>query len=654
MSANNTAINTIIFDVLLSNGMLTASDTFESFEFKVIRAKWTPEDESIKFLHLTDAENNVLPESEEERERVSQHLLEKECYQPQVPRLVLVNYTEDRSAKLSPGNNMYPPLKGFSQKGMVINLETKEVLCPGTSWMNTITDISDLKVLAADSMMGVRVQRPIEGATVTMFYYPEGDEIFLGTNRRVLKLSKIICGGGSRWNFYGSGAVNAQMEGLFPIVSEDQLKFDIHRGALTVLLEIALDYLGISDFSCSTDEQIVSFVSTILKTVFFPSGNENVVYSGILSGRPFANQSKVMDLEDYENLSFTLSSVSRRVKAEDFRTTWEEIAYNTIEGITYRSEVGGSLFDIFRGRSLDVSKFEVDPESIKRSNADNVWEAPEMNDSEDILVIYDMAENGQRRIVRYQSPESRFRDFVIRGGSDQELEEVASFFPRHRNRKNPTPANIRERVQQVITLSIRGTGYYAFHHVPVLGTEGAIQLSNLVSKRMYELMDARLVDASRHWEDVAYPLSQFTLRPDQEPASHKFYRSDKNKRVCNGLAVLYACVSEGLKEVVVDEIARYFISRMLIAMAAFLPARSLDMMEQSFLRAIQFEGENVPIGIHKVRIVCPNPTLNNSQRKYRVAESVSNLSFLDVSFAMGFVNFPYQSSTHYTVPLVSY
>jgi hypothetical protein len=243
---------------------------------------------------------------------------------------------------------------------------------------------------------------------------------------------------------------------------------------------------------------------------------------------------------------------------------------------------------------------------------------------------------------------------VIRGGTEKELEEVATFFPRHRNRKFPTPANVRERVQQVITLSIRGNGYYAFHHVPVLGSKGAIQFRDLVSQRMDELMDTNLKSLSVHWEDVAYPLSQFGMKPEQEPSTHKFYRSEQNKRVCNGLAVLYACVSEGLKSVVVDEVARYFISRMLIAMAAFLPGRSLGLMERSYLSAINYEGDSLPIGIHKVRLVCPNTNLSNSQRKYRIAESISNLSFLDVSFAMGFVNFPNQGSPTYTVPQVSY
>lgn len=654
MSAvNNTvsvAVLSRVYNVLLNNGLLDPSDTYESFEYKVIRANWIPEDEALKFECLTDAENNVLPESEEERNRVHQHLLSKECFKGDIPRLVLVNHAENRDAKLSPGNNQYPPLKNFSQKGMVINLETQEVLCPGTTWMSTITHSDDMKVLAADSLIGVRVQGPIEGATVSMFYYPEGKEIFIGTNKRVLKISKIIAGGGSRWNFYGSGAVE-NTSGLFPLTSEDQLRFDIHRGALSVLLNIALDHLGISDFECNDPAE---FVTKVLHDVFF-AGNEDLVYSGILSGRPFASQSKTMDDSDYEDLTFTLNSVAKRTfQPGSDATFWEESVYQTVNGVVYRSGVCETLAESLDKFSLDISKFEVDPEDLVSSNAVNLWNAPELGDSEDVLFIYDIERNGQRRIVRYQAPESRFRDCVIRGGSESELEEITEFFPRHRNRKFPTPANIRERVQQVITLSVRGSGYYAFQHVPVLGTPGSKFLKTLVSYRMNELMDEKLSEASRHWVDVAYPLSQFDMASGQETTNHRFFHSEKNRKICNGLAVLYASVSEGLKKVVVDEIARYFISRMLVAMAAFLPARALKTMESSYLRQTCFEGDNLPIGIHKIRLICPEPTLNNSQRKYRIAETVSKLSYLDIHFAMGFVNFPNRQNLQYTVPLTTY
>jgi hypothetical protein len=650
-TANNAEVLSLIYNVLLNNGMLDPSDTYESFNYKVIRANWTPEDEHLKFECLVDAENNVLPESEEEIQRVQEHLLSKECFTTGIPRLVLVNYAEDQTVKLSPGNNQYPPLNYFSQKGMVIDLETSEVLCPGTTWMSTVTDYKEIKVLATDSLIGVRVQRPIEGASVSMFYYPAGKEIFIGTNKRVLKVSKIIAGGGSRWNFYGSGAVENNSS-MFALTSPDQLKFDIHRGALSMFLNVALDHLGIAGFECKSN--IVEFVTKVLYDVFF-AGNENLVYGGILSGRPFANQSKTMEDSDYDDLTLTLNSVSQRTFQPQTETTlWDEEVYETVDGVVYRSEVCKSLSQSLNKFSLDLSKFEVDPQALVRGSSLNPWETPELSDSEDVLFIYDLSHNGQRQIVRYQSPESKFRDFVIRGGSDEEFDEICDFFPRHRNRKFPTPSNIRERVQQVITLSTQGTGHYAFQHVDVLGTAGASELQELVRARMHNLMDARLLDASRHWEDVAYPLSQFSMKPGQQAHTHRYFRSEKNRKVCNGLAVLYACVSEGLKKVVVDEIARYFISRMLIAMTAFLPLRALGSMENSFIHTSGFTGENLPIGVHKIRMICPEPSLSNSQRKYRIAESVANLTYLDIRFAMGFVNFPHQQSVQYTVPLTTY
>jgi hypothetical protein len=654
MSATNNTVSVAvlsrIYNVLLNNGLLDPSDTYESFEYKVIRANWTPEDEAMKFEVLTDAENNILPESEEERNRVYQHLLSKECFKGDIPRLVLVNYAEKRDAKLSPGNNQYPPLKNFSQKGMVINLETQEVLCPGTTWMSTVTRPEEARTLAADTIVGFRVQRPIEGASVSMFYYPEGKEIFIGTNKRVLKISKIISGGGSRWNFYGSGAVE-NSSGLFPLISEDQLRFDIHRGALSVFLNIALDHLGISGFECDDPAE---FVTKVLHDVFF-AGNENLVYNGILSGRPFASQSKTMDDSDYEDLTFTLNSVAKRTfQTESHSTIWEEAVYKTVNGVVYPSEVCESLAESLDKFSLNISKFEVDPDSLFSKNGVNLWNAPELEDSEDVLFINDISPNGQRGIIRYQAPETRFREYVIRGGSEGEFHEIAEFFPRHRNRKFPTPANIRERVQQVITLSTQGSGYYAFQHVPVLGTPGSRILKSLVSERMKELMNEKLFAASRHWEDIAYPLSQFDLAPGQESTNHRFFQSEKNRKVCNGLAVLYACVSNGLKNVVVDEIARYFISRMLVAMTAFLPTHALNSMESSFLHHISFEGDNLPIGVHKIRLIRPEPTLNNSQRKYRIAHSISHLTYLDIHFAMGFLNFPHKQSIQYTVPLTTY
>lgn len=641
---------TLIFDILASNGFLHQSDTVDCFEYKVIRLNWSQEDETFKFVALVDAEGNELPESEEAHEQYRQHLLAKECFKPEVPRLVLVNYAENREAPLSPANNMYPPIGYFSQRGMVINLEKREVLYPGSSWINLIVNPMDLVVLGSDTWLGSHIQRPIEGATVSMFYHPEGDEIFLGTNRRVLKLSKIISGGGSRWNFYGSGAVETENENsIVPLSSPDQLKFDIHRGALHILVDIAMEHMGIANFHCYTEDQIIEFTKMCLKTTFFPPGKENLVYGGIVSGKPFANQSQTMHVEDYDTLSFTLNSLAERTfSPETMLTTWVDVMSSNKE-----------LVALFKGHSLDISKFETEvADVLKMDVGNNEWNCKQLHPSEDALVIYDMQTNGHRRIVKYQAEESRFREYVIRGGSEEELAEIKAFFPRHRNRKFPTPSNIRERVQQIITLANHGKNDYAFLGVDVLGTPGSQQFGQKIADRTVELMDPSLFELSYHWKDIAYPISEFNLPtvPLPNTTSHKMFRNERNRRVCNGLAVLYASVSDGLKWVVVDEVARYFVARMMIASVAFLPAKVFQTMVRSFVSASGFQGEGSPIGVHKMTTrVIPDPNLTNSQRKYRIADNVSKLSFLDVNFIMGFINYPFKHITdRYIIPNPKY
>lgn len=639
----------LIFDILASNGFLQQSDTVDCFEYKVIRLTWSQEDEKFKFVALVDTEGNELPESEEAREQYRQHLLAKECFRADVPRLVLVNYAENRDAQLSPANNMYPPIGNFSQRGMVINLEKREILYAGSSWINLIVNPLDLVVLGSDTWLGSHIQRPIEGATVSMFYYPEGDEIFIGTNRRVLKLSKIISGGGSRWNFYGHGAVESENENsIVPLSSNDQLKFDIHRGALHILVDIAMEEMGFANFHCDTEEQIIEFTKMCLKTVFFPPGKQNLVYSGIVSGKPFANQSQTMQAEDYNTLSFTLNSlVERTFNPESLTTTWNDAMRSNKD-----------LVNLFKEYSLDISKFEIEVADVLKSDVgNNEWNCPHLHPSEDALVIYDMQTNGHRRIVKYQAPESRFREFVIRGGSEEELSEIKAFFPRHRNRKFPTPSNIRERVQQVITLANHGKTEYAFQSVDVLGTPGSVKFGQSIKERMIELMDPSLFELAYHWNDVAYSISEFSLSNSAaNPSCQKMFRSERNRRVWNGLAVLYASVSDGLKWVVVDEVARYFIARMMIASVAFLPSKVFQTMVRSFVSATGFQGEGLPIGVHKMTTrVIPDPNLTNSQRKYKIADNVSKLSFLDVNFIMGFINYPFKHVTDsYIRPVPKY
>lgn len=657
--SENLEVKFCIQNVLVKNGFLAQEDGTDCFTYKVIRSKWVAEDDVYNFEFLTDHMNNRLEESDEERLKLREHYLSKECFAPLTPRLVLVNYTENRGMAISPGNNMYPPIGNFVQKGMVINLETQEVLCPGTSWINTIFDTNELMVLAADTVLGNHLQQPIEGATVSMFYYPEADEIFLGTNRRVLKLSKIIIGGGSRWNFYGAGAVDESLQSMFPLTSNNQLQFDIHRGALHVILEVAMDNLGIEDFVCDTVEETIEFVKNTLKIVFFPPGNENVVYGGILSGKPFANQSKVLSAAEYDHLTFTLNSVARRtLDKETGKTLWNE---------SNKSH----WFELFQSHSQDITRFEVNTEDVEV-----------FCKTSDVLVISDMNTNGSRRIVRYQSSNTRFKDWVIRGGSDAELEEIYTLFPRHRRRGISTPCNIRERVQQIITLSIRSmtrshnvpeddvnsivkgkqrvitlseflkNPEYAFQSISVLGSSLSIELGDKIKSRMNSLMSDRLKAVNQHWVDISYPLAPFYVTSDCDLPSFRMFRSDTNRAVCNGLAVLYTCVSEGLREPIVDEIARYFISRLLIGAFAFLPDKVCLAYQESYMNNYERKEGFLPISIHKFRMMIPPRQESNSRRKYTIAHNLSKTTFLDISFMMKFAGCFFDDSKKFDFPAV--
>lgn len=640
-----------IYNILRENDFLHEEmDYLDSFTYQVIRAKWTPEDSKYKFDKLLGADGQVLPESEIDKDAYIEHVLEKEHFEGWVdsesralndieskvllPRIVLVHYTEDDlSIEADDLNNVRPPLNFFSQKGMVINLETSEILHVGTSWINTIDNYDDFKVLAVnvDHSGDGYLQKPIEGASVTLFYCPKVDEIFIGTNRRVLKLSKILIeGAGSRWNFHGKE------------------KFVIHQAALRIFLDVGMNHMGISSFDCGTESELIDLAKMIFKGTFFPSGFENHVYNGIISGKPFANQSRTMSEEDYSEISFTLTSVLKRtLRKETMKTTWEEIDNDRIH-------------NLFEDYSLVMSEFSVElADVMEKKTQESIWGVPILNDQEDILAIRKISANGQRAITKFQTPESVFRERVIRGSSPAEIEEVCKFFPLHRNRKFGTPANIKERVHQVITLSIRGSRIYSFDEVSVLGSVGSIQLSKRIQARIHELVSSELEVSLRHWADVAFPLAEFyvqNIKPMEscllehgfsKDVQHRIFMNDSNRRLCNSLAVLYACVSEGLKEAVIDEIARYFISRMMIAVAGFLPVKAIESMEKSYMATLEKEKlpshVSVPIGVHKLRQIVPDFKLKPSVRKYRLAFSISQLSFLDVRFIMSFINRPYES-----------
>lgn len=640
---SNFDIKSKISKILVNNGFVKDFINVQSsFDYKVIRGKWTPEDDQFKFSHLTDAVNDTpLEESETERNEYKNHLLNKENISgTHIPRIVLVNYVEDEGyvPDYFTANNVKPPVGDFDQKGMVINLETEEVLNVGNSWINTLRNREDLEALKVNIEVnnnGV-VQKPIEGASVSIFYSPSIDEIFIGTNKRVLKISKILLGGGSRWNFYGVGATEDNYMST---------KFDIHRSVLMILMDIAMQQMSMTSFKSETDTEYASFVNMIVKSVFFPEGNENVVYSGILSGKPFAGQSRSMTDEDYDSVSLTVNNISRRVFNKDtMKTIWK----NTT------SDRG--LYKLFEEYSLDMNKFK--EEAVNGVSNDN-WNCFLSDSDEDILIIEDMEYNGKRRITKYQPMHSIFRDMIIRGGSDEELKTIQQLIPLHRNRKFVTAANIRERVQQVVSLCTRTTTKFTFDSIYVLGSEGSINMYRALKTRISDLVDDSLGNMIHNWEDVAYPLSRFLINDPaskkevliqhgiEENLHYKILDNPVNDRLCNALAVLYASVSQGLKEVVIDEISRYFVSRAYISMAAFLPENVQTVMERSYIQAIQddpyysnYKNNALPIGVHKLRKITPFRNMKPSQRKYKIGELVTELSYPDIKFIMNYVNYP--------------
>jgi len=622
-----TTVKKAIFETLRINGFIEEGPgALDSFDFKVIRSKWTPLDGDMKFETLVDAAGNVLPESEAEKKAFDEFMLSKEqCQRPDstlLPRIVTVRYVEtpNKSAD-SPVSNR-PPIGNFKQRGMVINLETSEILYPGSSWIEEAPSVEDFNDLYEVSKhFGTpAVQKPIEGASISMLYCREVDEIFIGTNRRVLKLSKILHGSGSRWNFCGRSDSREE-------------QFNIHAKALYIFTEIAMDHLGMSSAELGREEMI-DFINMIFRQTFFPFGKEDVVYTGIISGRPFANQSQTMTLEDYESFSFTLNGVLRR--------SFDEATKKTL----WAKDENDYYSRLFLEHSLNTSRFTVEMPLTEETH------------DEDVLLMTPVTENGTRSIYRHCSPLAAFREHVIRGGNSEEIADIRSFFPLHRNRKQGTPANIRERIHQIITLSVRSSRKYAFDEESMLGSPTAVSLRNSLAERIRFLCVEEMRETVRHWEDVAYPLSDFLIPDNVTPekastilqshglhpgAQRRIYTNRTNRRLCNSLAVLFSCVSVALKEIVVDEIARFFISRMLVASAAFLPPRLISQLEAEYMqfpgRQQQPDHVSLPIGIHKLRQIIPPTEMAASKRKYMVAERVCHLSFLDVRFIMGFVNY---------------
>jgi hypothetical protein len=118
--------------------------SYEDFVFRVVLTKTTEREEDVELDIVRDG---VVDEKETEELRVGMQrdMIMGECVVEHdgqcIPRLVFVQYAQDYSIKPEFGNMYAPVSSSFEQRGMVIDLETGEVLCPGISWVKTVDDI---------------------------------------------------------------------------------------------------------------------------------------------------------------------------------------------------------------------------------------------------------------------------------------------------------------------------------------------------------------------------------------------------------------------------------------------------------------------------------------------------------------------------------
>lgn len=632
----HSVIKSHILNILRDNKYLAE---YNDFVYKVVRSRWTEDGEDVEFGGK-DQQEAEQAHVEMQRERILRECT-VEFVGENIPRLVAVQYAQDYS-KIPVSGNMYPPVGNFRQKGMVIDLGSREILNPGMSWINTVENIQVLDDISIDTFWTPTVQVPIEGATVSMFIDPVDDQIYLATGHRVLSLRKIyLHNRGSRWNFFGTD-LRSYAGGIF-YVGNTARGFNIHGAALECIANACLDHKGIDQLSAN-DEEVLDTVESLIKETIF-SGSKNLVLVGLVSGKSFAGQSRTLTEEDLEFTTFTPTSyLLREFHPESRRTHWAQ-----------ELETEDSSWDrldaILRPYSLDIDKFTVDhlPSTYYATPSENtfIWltgnnteKIGMMNDKEDLLLIQEVRENGSRGIYRYCASQTKFRENVLRGVGE-ELEEIKTFFPKHRARTTPTPANIRERVQQVITLSIAGNSLYTFHQIDLLGSDGAKKLGGRIFEETQKLCGK---DRFNHWKDVAFPISDFSIQTTElgSKTVPRMLVSQINRSLCNSLTVLYACASESLREQIVLSIAEFFANRAAVAAAAFLPHRAYTDIERKYLEAVPKKDADtrLPAGIHKLRILrsLSATTSTHSSRKYKIAGLISKNTALDITFMASVVN----------------
>lgn len=595
-----------------------SSPVTDFFNVKIIKSRWCPDDDLTKF-----------EEPASEVQDMKEYRLMKEC--SPVPRLVLVEFRENRDTDPIIGN-IYPPTGDFHQRGLVMDLYNGEILYPGTTFIEN-ADPADIELFASDPFFKSTLQKPIEGANVTFFLDKTDNNIYISTNRRALKFSKVFHLKGSKWNFYGKTSVE-ETQGSFSMMNRE---FNIHGMAMEVLINAVVEHVGYE--IPSNDGSLCEKLEHLVRTVIFGI-DPNVVISGIVSYKSFASQSKTIDREDQLRITFTPTLVARRsFNRETATTSWEQIHDVNIADV------------IFGDYSLPLYKFIVDcsvNEYCRQVEAQNPNTHPMLLPIEDLILTLEMEPNGRRRILRTISHQTRFRERVINGSDSEERALITSLFPKHRGRNFANPLNIKERVQQIYSLATKTTDKaFAFDTVNLIGTETAINLANNISSHMLLRIstDDNLSNIYKHWVDIAFPIAEFwgesnvdKYNPNKEETS-RIMKEPSNTRLCNALTTLYACSSETLRPVIVEAIAEIWTWRLQVAYLGFLPERAYQNFENAFF-ANKPDGNNpltekLPISVHKMRILRNTSSLNNPSngvRKYRLASMISKASFLDISF----------------------
>lgn len=623
-------IKSLILNILRANDY---SVEYDDFVYKVVRSRWDEMSEETKFGVDDPTETEAIM-TEMQHERILRECtidfdLEK------IPRLVSIQYAQDYSNPPLSGN-MYPPVGNFHLKGMVIDLGSREILNPGMPWIKTVEDIQTLDDICTDSCTGCNSQIPIEGATVSMFLDTFDDQIYLATGHRVLSLRKVyLHNRGSRWNFFGKD-LQFSSGGIFSI-GQTSRGFNIHAAALECIVNGCLAYKQF-DTLPETEEEILPFIEDLLRSTIF-GFDRKLVITGIVTGKSFAGQSRTMLAEDLEFTSFTPTTyLLRRFDQESGKTIWTQ----DFEGGVWEC-IGGELDSVFHPYSIDTRRFVIkdlpsayyskpSAEQSRWLTSSNGDQIHLLDNKEDLLFFQDIQENGSRQVFRYCASQTEFRVDVLRG-IGQELVEIGQFFPKHRARTNPTPANIHERVHQIITLSIAGKSTYSFQQIDLLGSLGAREFRDKISAEVGKLSGKDLFD---HWKDVAFPLSEFSIQASEVGSTTvpRMLVSETNRKLCNGLTVLYACASEPLRPQIVRSVAEYFYTRALVAATAFLPHHAYTKIEARYFGKFPQtdNNERVPIGIHKLRMLrnLSQPSPTNSSRKYKIAGLISKNTLLDV------------------------